>query len=331
MPPKYVGQDGRLIRRARGCEISAIPFLDAAEVGARLPWPNVLDALEKALPAAFRSGQFIDRVSVEAAGGELLVMPAADEHAVGVKLAGVGAENHRYGLPRIQALYVVFDARSLSPLAVLDGTSLTTIRTAGQSALIVRTLAAPAARQLVVFGSGPQARAHIAAISTVRPIESVRVIGRRPEPVAKLCQELASAEFDIRAGSAGDVGTADIVVCATTSPTPVFDGTELSEQACVVAIGSHTPDARELDDAVFSRAAAVLVEHRETALREAGDVIGALRAGALRPDQIMDFSDLADGRLSTTSGISVYKSVGMGYQDLAVVEEALKTTTATTA
>lgn len=296
-----------------------------------MSWPNVIDALERALPVAFRSGHFVDRFSVEAVGGELLVMPAADENTIGVKLAGVGSDNRRYGLPRIQALYVVFDARTLSPLAVLDGTSLTAIRTAGQSAMVVRKLASPSARQLVVFGSGPQARAHIEAVCAVRPIESVRVIGRRPEPVAVLCAELGSDRLDVRAGTAEDVLTADVVVCATTSQTPVFDGTKLNEQAFVVAIGSHTPEARELDDAVFSRASTVLVEHRETALREAGDIIQALQANSLRHDQIMDFSDLAAGRLNATTGISVYKSVGMGYQDLAVVAEILKTTTATTA
>jgi ornithine cyclodeaminase/alanine dehydrogenase-like protein (mu-crystallin family) len=296
-----------------------------------LSWPNVIDALERALPVAFGSGQLVDRFSVEAVGGELLVMPAADENRVGVKLAGVGSENRRYGLPRIQALYIVFDAQTLSPLAVLDGTSLTRIRTAGQSAMTVRRLAAPGARRLVVFGSGPQARAHIEAVCSVRPIDSVRVIGRRQEPVALLCAELGSDRLDVRAGTAENVLTADIVVCATTSQTPVFDGTKLNDQAFVVAIGSHTPDARELDDAVFSRASAVLVEHRETALREAGDIIQALNANSLRPDQIMDFSDLAAGQLTATAGISVYKSVGMGYQDLAVVGEVLKTARATTA
>jgi ornithine cyclodeaminase/alanine dehydrogenase-like protein (mu-crystallin family) len=315
----------------RRCEISAIPFLDAEEITARLPWPNVIDALERALPVAFGSGQFVDRFKVQAAGGELLVMPAADENMIGVKLVGVGPENGRYGLPRIQALYIVFNARNLSPLAVLDGTSLTTIRTAGQSAMIVRRLAAPGARQLVVFGSGPQARVHIEAVCTARPIESVRIIGRRPEPVVLLCAELGSERLDVRPGTPEDVSAADIVVCATNSQTPVFDGTKLNEQACVVAVGSHTPDARELDDAVFSRASAVLVEHRETALREAGDIIQALATNSLRPGQIVDFGDLAAGRLIAASGISVYKSVGMAYQDLAVVAEALKTDIAVTA
>jgi len=313
----------------RRCEISAIQFLDADEVRARLSWPNVIDALERALPVAFRPGHFVDRFGIKAVGGELLVMPAADDDTVGVKLAGVGSENSRYGLPRIQALYVVFDARNMSPVAVLDGTSLTTIRTAGQSAMIVRRLAVTGAHQLVIFGSGPQARAHIEAVCAVRPIDSVRVIGRRVEPVALLCAELSSDRLDVLAGTAEDVLTADVVVCATTSQTPVFDGTKLNEQALVVAIGSHTPDARELDDAVFSRASAVLVEHRETALREAGDIIQALKGNSLRHEQIMDFSDLAAGRLNATTGISVYKSVGMGYQDLAVVGEALKTPAAT--
>jgi ornithine cyclodeaminase/alanine dehydrogenase-like protein (mu-crystallin family) len=314
----------------RRCEISAIPFLDAEEVTARLPWPNVIAALERVLAAAFGSGQFVDRFKVDAVGGELLVMPAADENMIGVKLVGVGPENGRYGLPRIQALYIAFNARNLSPLAVLDGTSLTTIRTAGQSAMIVRSLAAPGARQLVVFGSGPQARVHIEAVCTVRPIDSVRIIGRRPEPVALLCAELGSDQLDVRPGTPEDVSGADIVVCATNSHTPVFDGTDLGEHAFVVAVGSHTPDARELDDAVFSRASTVLVEHRETALREAGDIIQALTTNSLRPEQIVDFGDLAAGRLNAATGISVYKSVGMGYQDLAVVAEALKADVAVT-
>jgi ornithine cyclodeaminase len=288
----------------------------------------VIDALERAVPAAFADRRFLDRSVIPTAGGELLAMPAADENAVGIKLVGVGAENARYGLPRVQGLYVLFDAQHLSPLAVLDGDSLTTIRTAGQSAMIVRRLAARDARHLVVFGSGPQARAHVEAIGSVRPIESVRVVGRRPEPVDALCAHLRSDRLDVQPGTPGDVSAADIVVCATTSTTPVFDGAALGEQACVVAVGSHTPAARELDDVVFSRASLVLVEDHATALREAGDIIQALAAAAVRADEIMDFGDLAAGKVRAAAGISVYKSVGMGYQDLAVVEEALRGPTA---
>ncbi|WP_170322721.1 ornithine cyclodeaminase family protein [Acrocarpospora macrocephala] len=290
-----------------------------------MPWPKVIDALEQAVPAAFGAGQFFDRFAIPTIGGELLVMPAAGENAVGVKLVGVGAENGRHGLPRVQALYVLFDARNLSPLAILDGTSLTTLRTAGQSAMIVRRLAPQNARHLIVFGSGPQARAHVEAICSVRPIESVRIVGRRPEPVAVLCAQLSSDRLDVRAGTPDDVPTADVVVCATTSPTPVFDGKSLGEHVCVVAVGSHTPDASELDHTVFSRASLVLVEHRQTALREAGDIIKALAADVLQAGEIRDFGDLAAGQVHPVAGISIYKSVGMSYQDLAVVEEALQT------
>ncbi|QFY09873.1 ornithine cyclodeaminase family protein [Nonomuraea phyllanthi] len=301
-----------------------MPFLDSHEVAARLPWPAVIDALDRAVPAAFGDGRFHDRSVIPARGGHLLAMPAASENAVGVKLVGVGPDNPRHGLPRIQALYVVFDARHLSPLAVLDGTSLTTIRTAGQSAAVVRRLAAPDARHLVVFGSGPQARAHVEALCAVRPVETVRIVARRPEPVAALCAELGSDRLDVRPGTPDDVSKADVVVCATTSATPVFDGRDLGERACVVAVGSHTPDARELDHAVFTRASLTLVEHRGTALREAGDIIHAVAAGVLTEDRITDFGDLAERGAPAVEGISVYKSVGMGYQDLAVIEEALR-------
>ena len=126
----------------------------------------------------------------------------------------------------------------------------------------------------------------------------------------------------MQVGTPQDVASADVVVCATTSPTPVFDGAALSDGGFVVAVGSHTPGAREVDDTTIRRAGLVLAEHRATALREAGDLIQAVAAGALTADEIRDFTDVAAGQVEPIDGITVYKSVGMAYQDLAVVEAA---------
>lgn len=296
----------------------ALPHVDSAQLTDLLSWPTAIAALGRALAPAYAEGGFIERTNVPLDNGELLLMPAAGGETVGVKIVGVAPRNPERGLPRIQALYTLFDAHTLAPLAVLDGTTLTTIRTAAQSAYVVRELAPDRARRLVVFGAGPQAEAHIEAVRAVREIDTVRIVGRRPERVAALCGRLGGSGVDVRAGERADVASADIVVCATTSTTPVFDGADLADHAFVVAVGSHTPDARELDGGVFSRASLVLVEHRQTALREAGDIMQAVEEGALAPARLTDFGDLAD--LHTDTGISVYKSVGMAWQDLAIAQ-----------
>ncbi|MFJ8602617.1 ornithine cyclodeaminase family protein [Streptomyces shenzhenensis] len=296
----------------------ALPYVDSALLSDLLPWPTAIAALGRALAPAYAEGGFTERTSVPLDNGELLLMPAAGSETVGVKIIGVAPGNPELGLPRIQGLYTLFDAHTLAPLAVLDGTALTTVRTAGQSAFVVRELAPEQARRLVVFGAGPQAEAHVEAVRAVRSIDTVRIVGRRQERVAALCERLGRSGVDVRPGEPGDVASADIVVCATTSATPVFDGADLADHAFVVAVGSHTPDARELDGHVFSRASLVLVEHRQTALREAGDIVRAVEDGALDPGRLRDFGDLAG--LRAGGGISVYKSVGMGWQDLAVAQ-----------
>ena len=116
------------------------------------------------------------------------------------------------------------------------------------------------------------------------------------------------------------MATADIVVCATSAAAPVFTGSLLGDGACVVAIGSHQPTARELDADVFRRAATVVVEDRATALREAGDVIMAMAEGALNEAELTCLGELAEP--SPSKGISVFKSVGMAWQDLVVAETA---------
>jgi ornithine cyclodeaminase len=275
-----------------------LPFLAAADLAQRVSVTAAIDALEEALLAGLDPEADPPRGVLALAGGELLVMPsAAAGHAV-VKLVTVG------GQPRIQGVCVVFDATTLAPVALVDGIALTNVRTPAVSALAARWLAAPDARRLVVFGRGPQAHGHVAAISAVRPIEHVDMLGRDDAGVDEL------------------VGAADIVCCATTAREPLFDGSLVSDHATVVAIGSHEPDAREVDDALVARAT-VVVESRVSALREAGDVIGALAAGALREDALVTLADLVCGRVEVDfQQPRLFKSTGMAWED-AVVASAL--------
>ena len=250
--------------------------------------------------------------------GEMLVMPAESATAVGVKIVSVAPGNQGAGLPRIQAVFVLFDAGTLTPEAVIDGTALTSLRTPAQSAVAVQHLAVRDAQSLVVFGTGPQAAGHVHAVRAVRPVREVTIVGRSSDRTRSLVERLAVEGVPAQAGTASAVAGADIVVCATTARTPLFDGKLLTSHACVVAIGSHEPGARELDSAVFSRASRVVVEGRDVALREAGDVIMAIGEGALTSERLVEVAELP--RLPSSTGISVFKGVGVGWQDLAVAE-----------
>jgi ornithine cyclodeaminase len=159
----------------------------------------------------------------------------------------------------------------------------------------VRRLAAPGARSLLVVGRGPQGRAHAEAIPAVVPtIEQVEVVGRDVDGV--------------------DVGAFDVIACCTTAREPLFDGAAVRDDAVVVAIGSHEPDARELDAALMRRAT-VVVESRASALREAGDVLLAGLGGG-------DVRTLAEDVGVDRGRPRVFKSTGMAWED-AVVASAV--------
>lgn len=276
-----------------------LPLLSAADVMARMDATEAADALEAALLAGLDPEADPPRGVLELGGGELLVMPSAAGGHAAVKLVTVGGE------PRVQGVCVVFDGATLAPVALIDGIALTNLRTPAVSALAVRRLATPDARRLVVFGRGPQARAHAVALRAVLPIEHVEIVGR--EGAANLDELVAAA---------------DVICCATTAREPLFDGGLVAGHAVVVAIGSHEPEARETDDAL-ARRATVVVESRASALREAGDVIAALAAGAIAEDELVTLADLVCGRAAPAPGRPrLFKSTGMAWED-AVVAAAL--------
>ena len=273
-----------------------VRYLDAAEVTRRLPPPAAVDALEAALRAGLEPEDEPPRSVIDVAAGQLLVMPsAAAAHPV-VKLLTVGGE------PRVQGLCLAFDPGTLAPVALVDGIAVTNVRTAAVSALAVRHLAVPDARRLLVFGRGPQAEAHVEAVRAVRPIEQVDVLGRD----------------DARRDDL--VAAADVICCCTTAREPLFDGTLPADHATVVAIGAHEPHAREVDDALVARST-VVVESVASALREAGDVLLAMDAGATSADQLVPLGALVRGERTPAPGRPrLFKSTGMAWEDAVTVD-----------
>ncbi|MFD9794662.1 ornithine cyclodeaminase family protein [Streptomyces sp. NPDC059070] len=258
------------------------------------------------------------RTALAAPGGELLLMPAASGRFAGVKIAGVAPANPGRGLPRITGGYLLLGGATLLPLALLDGPALTTLRTPAVSALAIDRLAVPDAARLVLFGAGPQAYGHLQAALAVRELTRVTVVARTPEAVDRLVAHARTLGVEAHGGTPDAVRGADLVVCCTTAREPLFDGRLVADGATVVAVGSHEPAARETDSALVRRAA-VYVESRAAALREAGDLLIPLGEGAIGPDHVTGtLADLVAGAAPPEGRPRLFKSVGMAWEDLAV-------------
>ncbi|MCG5215029.1 ornithine cyclodeaminase family protein [Streptosporangium sp. KLBMP 9127] len=312
--------------------MTGLPHLDGETLRELVPMPRAVQVLEDALLAGLDPEETPKRPVVEVPAGQLLLMPAAWGAYAGVKIATVAPGNATRGLPRIQGAYLLFDGHTLAPLATLDGIALTSLRTPAVSALAVRHLAAPAAASMVVFGAGPQARGHVTAMRAVRPVERLTVVARdaaRAAALAEGCEGLrvtAVAADDPAVHAA--VAEAELIVCCTTARTPVFPGKLAGDGSTVVAVGSHEPEARELDGELVARAT-VVVEARAAALAEAGDLIIPMSAGMITAGHPAgNLAELVKGAVVPGTGPRVFKGVGMAWEDLVVAAAAYEAWTA---
>ena len=301
-------------------------FLDHAAVRARLSMGAAVDALEAAF-AAGRLGHTPPRQHVHAGEQELLLMPSFLDGGATVKLVGIDPANPARGLPRIQGVVVLFEGPGLTPAAVLDAAAVTALRTAAVSGLATRFLARPDSRRLVLIGAGPQADAHLEAVVAVAPVREVRVVSRRWEPAAALAAR-ARRDFGLDAEVAGPeaVADADLVCACTTSPSPVFDGALLPAGVHVNAVGSYRPDLQEVD-ATTIRSCRVVVEDREAALRESGDLVQARSEGWEPAAIAADLREVVGDRVPVRTSAddrTLFESVGLAYEDLIVAEAVLR-------
>lgn len=295
--------------------MSGPPYLGEEDLRRLLSPPDAVDALEAALLAGLDPDADPPRGRVAAEGGVLLLMPSAASGAIGVKLASVAPGNPARGLPHIQGVHVVFEPGTLAPAALVDGIALTTLRTAAVSGLAVRRLAAPDAARLFMFGTGAQALGHVEAIRRLRPVERVDVAGRDRRRLDTFVKHCRSLGLSAAASGPDALPRADIVCCATTAREPLFDGELVGPGTLVVAVGSHEPQAREVDSGLVGRSTAVVVESQATALREAGDVIQAVDSGDLDPATLVPLARLVRGEATPGDGPWLFKSTGMAWED----------------
>ncbi len=289
-----------------------------AQVADRVSPARARRLIREALVEGFDPAGDPARTTTPAGSGHLLLMPSTLAEWTGVKVASVAPGNPDRDLPRIQAIYVLMDTATLTAQALLEGSVLTSLRTPAVSAVSADALAPADASHMVVFGTGPQAVGHVRAFTEIRDLSRVTVVGLGPEKVRAVLEGLSGLGPELVAGTADAVAEADVVVCATSAATPLFDGSLVRDGACVVAMGSHELDRRELDAGLMGRSL-VVVEDVATALREAGDVVLALEDGTLTVDDLVPMRDVVTGAVTRRDDApNVFKGVGMSWQDLAV-------------
>jgi len=306
--------------------------LDAPQVAARLGREPLIDALMR----AFQEEYQVPHRQHYAVGGPLqpkdtlLIMPAwRVGGCLGVKLVTVFPGNARLGESAVHATYAVFDAATGLPLAVLDGTELTRRRTAAASALAARYLAPPDATRLLMVGTGGLAPHVIESHAAVRPINSVRVWGRRMEAAEAVAREFTDRPYAVEAVSdlAAAVRWADIISCATLAETPIVHGAWLRPGQHLDLIGSFTPAMREADDGALARAR-IYVDTRAAALADSGELLHGFASGVISAADVLgELSDLVRGTVSgrrSAEEITLFKSVGCAIEDLAAAELALR-------
>jgi ornithine cyclodeaminase len=297
-----------------------IPFIDADAVEAALDWRALVDALRD----SFRTGSNAPVRSsypVNAAGDRLLLMPAWDGSSIGVKIVTVFPGNRARGRRSVSAVFLLMDAATGHPLALIDGEALTLRRTAAASALASTYLSRPDSSRLLVVGTGRLAPQMAAAHCAVRSIVEVLVWGRDSGHAEEAARSLRGQ--GVPAVVCGDLAAglarADIVTCATTARTPVVRGGLVRPGTHVDLVGAFTPEMRESDDELVARAQ-VFVDTFDGALKEAGDLVQPLSAGRIARDHVgAELADLCAGRhpgRRSAEEITLFKSVGTALEDL---------------
>jgi ornithine cyclodeaminase len=267
---------------------------------------RVADALAAALAMVSRGAAVApvrSHIDLGDGAGTFLISGVLTElDLLSVKVINVRPSNPARHLERLQGALTIFESSTGLPLATLDARAVTEVRTAACSAVSFRLMARRDASVLTVFGTGPQAKAHIRALSAEHDFKEIRVVGRGSD-------------------AAESLRGAHAVVTATNSVTPLFGADAVGEGTHLMLVGSGSAGALEVEPALLGRAAAVRVDHRPTCIEEAGEIVAAVRSGILDEADVRELGEVVLGLASARTGdadITIYKSVGNGTQDAAL-------------
>jgi ornithine cyclodeaminase len=313
-----------------------ILVLDNQQIRELLPMTECIELMADALAALARGEVFQPLRTIirpPEARGLLGLMPAfraGEDGAFGMKAICVFPENPAKGKDAHQGAVMLFSRETGEMLGLMNASEITAIRTAAVSAVATRLLAREDAQQLAIIGAGVQARTHLAALSAIRPIKSVRIACRNIEHAEELAREMQPQfSFKIEPVRTNEdaVRDADLIVTATSSLEPVINKDWISPGAHVNAIGTHSPNSREIDGATMA-AARIFTDRRESVLNEAGDYLLAAKEGLLTPESILgEIGELLigtkPGRTSATE-ITLFKSLGLAIEDVTTADYLYK-------
>ncbi len=271
-------------------------------------------------------------LDLEAHLGTSLIMPSylPGREKIGVKIINLYEKNPQLGLPYSFALMLVFDALDGAPLALMEASTLTALRTGAASGLATQLLARREARVAAIFGAGFQGRHQLEAVQQVRPLLLAYVYDADLQKSLLFAREMSShLRIEVQVASSPEEACkeADIICTATTSHLPVFPDSAIKAGVHINAIGSYKPHVREIPSATVARAR-IFVDQREAALEEAGDIIIPLREGIISERSIVaEIGEVAlgqkPGRISEEE-ITFFKGVGLAAQDIALAARILE-------
>ena len=312
--------------------------LSARDVRTALPMDEAIEGMKLAF-AQLSTGRaqlpLRTQLDVPRHDGVSLFMPAylPDTDALAVKVVSVFPNNIRRSLPTIHGLVLALETSTGRPLALLEGGTLTAIRTGAASGAATDLLARRESTTVAIFGSGVQARTQLEAVCTIRNVEAVRVYSPNRAHAAAFAEEMRGrgapipTNIDVVDSPADAIRDSDIICTATTSTTPVFPGELLAPGSHVNAVGSFRTDMQEVDVETVQRSL-VVVDSREAALAEAGDLVVAIESDAIGEEDIYaELGEIASGsKAGRTSAdqITYFKSVGVAVQDAVAAAIALE-------
>jgi ornithine cyclodeaminase len=314
-------------------------ILNAKEVYQALPMGQAIAAMKEAYAAVSEGTRVLPQrlvVSLEDRGSMSAFMPAAawrgDVEALGVKVVSFFPGNAELGKAAIQGGVLALDPSSGEIVALMEGGALTAVRTGAGSGAATDLLARPDSKVLAMIGTGGQAATQVEAVCTVRPIQLVRLFSLDPDEAAALAERIAGtgsipADVSVAVSAAEAVRGADIISTATVATEPVFSDADIKEGAHINAIGAWSPEMCELPPETVVRAL-VVVDSHEAVLAEAGDLLQPMERGLIQAEHFATeigqvIGGAADGRTSSDQ-ITVFKSVGVGAQDVIAAHIAMQ-------
>ena len=316
-----------------------VRVLSAEDVAKLLPMRDCIQVMRDALASLARGKALVPLrmvMRMPDASGFLGLMPGhiqADggrDGALGMKAVSVFPGNARRGIDTHQGAVLLFEADTGRLSALMDGATITAIRTAAVSGVATDLLARKDATELAILGAGVQARTHLEAIAAVRPLRHVRVWSRNQEHAASLVKETAGrfgGSIDAVPGAESAVRGADVVATVTASPEPILQRGWLKEGVHINAVGSSIPTTREIDTATMA-AVRLFVDRRESAVNEAGDILIPMREGAFTADHIQaELGDVIIGKdpgRRSAAELTLFKSLGLAVEDVASAAFILK-------